>query len=104
METNKIYICYYAVHRSTFANKQAHIHTPLHTQLLCPAIVLQRKHVSGGGGRILSLAEGELRARGADREKTPGWREEAEEEAKEEQEEEKEEEVKCCFQKNSDLC
>lgn len=71
----------------TVANKQAH--TPLHTQLLCPAIVLQRKPMSGGGGgRILSSAEGECRAEGADGERTLGWKRHGREEAKEEEEEE----------------
>lgn len=59
-------------------NRLTHTNTPLHTQILCPAIVLQRKPVSGGGGRILSSAEGERWAEGADGEKTPGWKDEAE--------------------------
>ncbi len=56
--------------------------------------------MSGGGGRILSSAEGERRAEGAE------WRENirierrGREEAEEEEEEEKEEEARCCFQRN----
>lgn len=42
----------------------------------------------GGGGRILSSAEGECRAEGADGERTPGWKRHGREEAKEEEEEE----------------
>lgn len=70
-----------------------HTNICLHTQLLCPAIVLQRKPASGGGGgggRISSEAEG------ADGEKTPGWKGGGREEAKEE-------EGKDVIFKNSDL-
>lgn len=59
------------IHISAFANEKAHTYThySLHTQILRPAIVLERKPASGGRGWILSSAGGGYRAEGADGEK-----------------------------------
>lgn len=63
---------------------QINSHTSVYvqTQLLCPAIVLQRKPVRGGG-QIWSEAEG------ADGEKTPGWKRGGRDEEEEEEDGEK---------------
>ena len=85
----------------TVAHKQAH--TPLHTQLLCPAIVLQRKPTSGGGGRLSSSAEGECGAEGADgeREQRDG-KDTTERSRRRKRKMNKEEEARCYFPKISD--